>query len=230
MGRVKSYGQFCPIARAAEIVAERWTPLLIRELLDGSHRFNDLRRGVPLMSPSLMTRRLRSLEEAGVVERRDDGYHLTTAGLDLRALVEELERWGQRWLFARLGEDHLDPFPILWNLRRRVRPEQLSATRTVISFELGDGDRGGRTWWMVIEPGCVEVSARDPGRAADVRVTTDVRTLARICLGELPCAAAEDDGRLRMEGPAKTRRLLARWFGGAAAPRSGRANGTSPDE
>lgn len=230
MGRVKGYRQFCPLARAAEIVAERWTPLLIRELLDGSHRFNELRRSVPLMSPSLMTRRLRTLEDAGVVERRDDGYYLTAAGESLRGVVDALDGWGRQWLTDHLDDGPIDAGALLWNLRRRIAPERLADDRAVITFDLGVDDSGPRRWWLVIERGSADLVSRDPGLSPDLRVETDARSLARVWLGELSFDAAEGDGLLRLEGRAKARRLLARCLAPTNSGRAGRSGSPAREE
>jgi DNA-binding HxlR family transcriptional regulator len=122
----KGYGQFCPVAKASEIFGERWTPLIMRELLCGSYRFNDLRRGVPLMSPSLLSQRLKTLERAGIVERRPDPenksyeYHLTQAGQELRPVIELLGVWGQRWARKRVEPGDLDPSLLMWDIHRRL--------------------------------------------------------------------------------------------------------------
>jgi DNA-binding HxlR family transcriptional regulator len=135
-----SYGQFCPVAMAAELVCTRWTPLVLRELLAGSTRFNDLRKGVPRMSPALLSKRLKELEEAGIVERRRDAaggghdYHLTQAGRDLQPVVETLGVWGQRWLETRVSLRNLNPSLLMWDMRRNLDPTPMPARRSTIQF------------------------------------------------------------------------------------------------
>ena len=135
------YRQFCPVAMAAELLCTRWTLVLLRELIAGSTRFNDLRRGVPRMSPTLLSQRLKELEAAGVIERKElksekggFEYHLTESGKDLRPVVEEMGFWGQRWIEARLSLKNLDPSLLMWDMRRNLNPSPLPAGRTVIQF------------------------------------------------------------------------------------------------
>lgn len=138
------YGQFCPVAKASEILTERWTPVILRDLLAGSHRFNEIRKGVPLMSPSLLSTRLKMLEREGVIERRhtkSNGsveYHLTPAGRELEPFVQFLGTWGQRWVRDRLHEDELDPGLLMWGIRGGIDPGVFPAGRTVIQFEFTD--------------------------------------------------------------------------------------------
>jgi DNA-binding HxlR family transcriptional regulator len=139
---MKGYGQFCPVALATELLCERWTLLVVRELVAGSTRFNELRRGVPLMSPSLLTQRLRTLEEAGVVDRieRAGGgveYRLTEAGRDLRALIDTLGAWGARWSRA-MREEDLDPGLLMWDVRRRLDLDTMPRDRLIVLFEFDD--------------------------------------------------------------------------------------------
>lgn len=136
-----SYHQFCPVAKAMELLDERWTMLVIRELLLGSRHFNDIRRGVPKMSPSLLSKRLRDLTRAGIVERRDEGrevvYGLTAAGMELAPVVDKLGAWGMRWI-GKVGEEDLDPKLLMWDLHRHVDPALVPPGRTVVSFRFND--------------------------------------------------------------------------------------------
>src|SRR5687768_10540908 len=150
------YGQFCTVARGAEVFGERWTPLVVRELLCGSTRFNDIRRGVPRMSASLLTQRLRRLEEIGVVKRvsgPDGGaaeYHLTGAGEELRPIVMALGEWGARWIGSRLKRGQLDAGFLMWDIRRFVRLDEFPRDRSVIiQFRFTDAHAGERRWWLV---------------------------------------------------------------------------------
>src|SRR3954453_45254 len=125
-----TYGQFCPVAMAAEVLTERWTPLIVRELLCGSTRFNDLRRGVPLMSPSLLSKRLKTLERVGVVERDGADYRLTPAGGELRPLIEALGVWGQRWSRGDVEAKHYDASLLMWDIHRSIAMDRLPPERT----------------------------------------------------------------------------------------------------
>jgi DNA-binding HxlR family transcriptional regulator len=154
-----SYGQFCPVAMAAEIVCTRWTPVLLRELTCGPARFNDLRRGVPRMSPALLSKRLRELEAAGVVERaaapREPAvqeYRLTEAGEDLRPVIEALGSWGQRWVETSATLRNLDPSLLMWDMRRNLDPEPLPPRRVVIQFQYPELPPAQRRWWLIVAP------------------------------------------------------------------------------
>ena len=130
------YGQFCTVARGAEVLCDRWTPLVVRELLCGSTQFNEIRRGVPRMSPTLLAKRLRTLEDFGVVRRHEHGrrtsYELTAAGEELRPIVMALGHWGSRWIGSRLRPDQLDAGFLMWDVRRFVRLEEFPADRQVV--------------------------------------------------------------------------------------------------
>ena len=216
---MRHYGQFCPVAKASEIVAERWTPLVLRELLCGSFRFNDLHRGVPLMSRTLLTRRLRELEEAGVVERRETGagreYHLTPAGEELRPIIEQLGTWGHRWARKDVADD-LDPSVLMWDLRRRIDHEATPAHRVVVRFDLSGVPRdhaAKRTWWLVLEPGEVDLCLKDPGFPVDVTVAADLATLTAVWMGRIDYADAARRGSVRAEGPRALVRAFPGWLG-----------------
>jgi DNA-binding HxlR family transcriptional regulator len=185
------YKQFCPIAMAAELLCTRWTMVLLRELLAGSTRFNDLRRGVPKMSPTLLSQRLKELETAGVIERRElrsakgvFEYHMTESGKDLRSVVEAMGFWGQKWVEARLSLKNLDPSLLMWDMRRNLNPSPLPARRTVIQFLYLELPASKRSWWLVIEPrGDVDLCWSDPGFDVDLYVSTDLRTMTSIWMG-----------------------------------------------
>lgn len=185
------YKQFCPVAMAAEVLCTRWTMVLMRELVAGTTRFNDLRRGVPKMSPALLSTRLKELELAGVVERRplktEKGvfeYHLTDAGKDLRPVVEALGTWGQKWVESSLSLKNLDASLLMWDMRRNLNPSPLPQTRTVVQFLYSDLPATKSHWWLVIEPGGdVDLCWSDPGFDINLYVTTDLRTMTAIWMG-----------------------------------------------
>jgi DNA-binding HxlR family transcriptional regulator len=185
------YKQFCPVAMAAELLCTRWTMVLLRELIAGSTRFNDLRRGVPKMSPTLLSLRLRELEAAGVIERRElksekgvFEYHMTDSGKDLRPVVEAMGFWGQKWVEARLSLKNLDPSLLMWDMRRNLNPSPLPDRRTVIQFLYHGLPASKRSWWLVVEPhGDIDLCWSNPGFDVDLYVATDLRTMTAIWMG-----------------------------------------------
>jgi len=214
---MKGYGQYCPIAQAAEIVTERWTPLVLRELLVRGTRFNDIRRGVPLMSPSLLAKRLRSLEEAGVLERRvrSNGgteYQLTEAGRELGPLILQLGDWGKRWLRRRVRRDQLDAGVLLWDIRGRVDPGCFPAGRTVVQIEFTDLPAAQRRWWLVNEGNDADLCLTNPGYEVDLYLASTLRTLTEIWMGDVSLQRARDDGMLEIHGRSDLRRRLRSWL------------------
>lgn len=218
------YRQFCPVAKAMELLDERWTLLLVRELLVGSEHFNELRRGLPRMSPTLLSRRLHELVAAGLAERHETGgevsYRLTRAGLELRPVVEAVGVWGTRWI-GELGDIDLDPKLLLWDMHRNVAAEALPAGRTVLRLRFPDVV-GRRVWWLVltrdgVEPGIppdavADVCDADPGYEVSLDVEADLRSLVRVWRGDVTWAREIAAGRLRVTGPADLRRALPGWF------------------
>ncbi|MER8650607.1 helix-turn-helix domain-containing protein [Mesorhizobium sp. M0586] len=185
------YKQFCPLSMAAELLCTRWTMVLLRELVAGSTRFNDLRRGVPKMSPTLLSQRLKDLEAGGIVERTEIAtekgvfeYRLTEAGRDLRSVVEAMGFWGQKWVEARLSLKNLDPSLLMWDMRRNLNPSPLPDGRTVIQFLYHDLPASKRSWWLIVEKqGEVDLCWYDPGFDVDLYVSTDLCTMTSIWMG-----------------------------------------------
>ncbi|HVM12855.1 MAG TPA: helix-turn-helix domain-containing protein [Egibacteraceae bacterium] len=220
-----TYGQFCPVAKAMELLDERWTMLVVRELLCGSRHFNELRRGVPRMSPALLSKRLQTLVRAGVVERREDGnrveYLLTPAGEELRSVVEALGVWGTRWV-PQLGDEHLDPHLLLWDVHRNLDLEAMPDARTVLAFHIRDARQGARDWWVVAADGEVDLCHTDPGHEVTARIEASLEALTRVWLGELDWERAVGAGWVTVHAPATVRRQLPSWLklsGFAAVPR-----------
>jgi DNA-binding HxlR family transcriptional regulator len=218
---MKGYGQFCPVAKAAEIVAERWTPLVLRELLSGSRRFNELHRGVPLMSRTLLAGRLEQLEDAGIVRSaartggRGREYHLTAAGEELRPLIECLGEWGQRWARAQVERGDLDSGLLMWDIHRRVNLEALPAQRIVVRFDFHGvpaTTRCPRTWWLVLERREVDLCLKDPGFLVDVEVSADLRALTRVWMGDVGLAESVRAGLIRVDGPRSLVRAFPTWL------------------
>lgn len=214
---MKGYGSFCPIAKAAEVLAERWTLLILRDLLLGSRHFNDLKRGVPQMSPTLLSKRLQMLEEAGVIERRPGSnrhaweYHPTPAGEELKPLIDMIGHWGQRWVRSRLTRDELDPGMLMWYVHRHSKPAELPPRRVVVYVEFSDVKRMKR-WWMVIEDGAVDLCLEDPGHEIDVSIYSDLLTLTQIYIGDLTIERARAMGKMKVCGPGELLRSMPRWF------------------
>ncbi len=214
-----SYKQFCPLSMAAEVLCTRWTLVLLREFIAGSTRFNDLRRGVPKMSPTLLSQRLKELEESGILERRPvpgergvHDYHLTEAGRDLRDVVESVGFWGQKWVQSNLSLKNLDPSLLMWDMRRNLNPAPLPRKRTVIQFLYPELPASKRLWWLIVEPqGEVDLCWADPGFEVDCYVTTDLRTMTAIWMGVTTVAKERD--RIELSGPRAITSTMQTWLG-----------------
>ena len=213
---MRGYGQFCPIAKGAEVFAERWTPLILRELLYGSHRFGELRHGIPLISQSLLAQRLRSLERDGVIEARRtaDGrgpeYHLTPAGEALRPVVEALGGWGHRWTVERLRDEDFDPAVLMWFLHRLVDVSVLPERRVVVRFEFHEGRH--RLWWLILDRPGVDLCLRDEGFEVDLYVSAGARVLADTMLGRRDLGEAIRAGLIDVDGPRDLVRAFPQWL------------------
>lgn len=214
-----SYGQFCPVAMTAEMLCTRWTMLVIREMVAGSSRFGDLRRGVPRMSPTLLSQRLKDLEAAGIVSRisvpGQEGvfeYHLTEAGLELRGVVEAFGLWGQKWIETRASLENLDPALLMWDVRRNLDPTPLPAKRTVVQFRYPELAAGKRDWWLIVEPLAeVDLCYSDPGFEVDLWITTDLRTMTAIWMGLVRISDVRS--KITFDGNSAIARSMQRWLG-----------------
>ena len=226
------YGQFCTVARGAEVLCERWTALVVRELLCGSTQFNDIRRGVPRMSPTLLAKRLRTLEEAGVVRRTESGratsYELTAAGEELRPIVMALGHWGARWIGSRLTPGQLDVGFLMWDVRRFVRLEAFpSGRRVVLHFLFPDARPRERHWWLVVEEGSADLCRDDPGHDLTLEIESSVRALTEVWTGDATSQEALRRKEIRVTGASRDRDALWRWLGTSAfAPSRRSAVGT----
>ncbi len=213
------YKQFCPVAMAAELLCTRWTMLLLRELVAGSTRFNDLRRGVPKMSPTLLSQRLKELEAAGVVERKalksEKGvfeYRMTESGRALRPVVEAMGIWGHKWIDSRQTLKNLDPSLLMWDMRRNLDPSPLPDRRTVIQFLYRDLPAATRSWWLVVEPqGEVDLCSVDPGFDIDLYVSTDLRTMTAIWMGLT--TVEKESGKVALTGDRGIAGKMQTWLG-----------------
>ncbi|MGD8348269.1 MAG: helix-turn-helix domain-containing protein [Gammaproteobacteria bacterium] len=213
------YKQFCPLAMAAEILCTRWTMLLMRELVAGSMRFNELRRGVPRMSPTLLSQRLKELENAGILERRElksekgvFEYQLTEAGCDLRPVVEAMGFWGQKWVESQLSLKNLDPSLLMWDMRRNLDPAPLPDKRAVIQFLYPELSKSKQRWWLVVEPdGEVDLCWSDPGFEVDLYINTDLRTMTAIWMGLT--TVEKERARIDLIGSRQIASSMQTWLG-----------------
>ncbi len=218
--RTKGYGQFCPIAIAAEVLSERWTLLVLRELLMGSSRFNDLHRGVPLMSTSLLSQRLRELERAGLVRRtplpsgKSSGYCLTEAGEALRPIIEDIGAWSMRHMNNHFASGNLDPNVLMWDIRRHVQTERMPPGKIVIRFEFPDAPVQRQHYWLVKddEEQRVDLCVSDPGFPVGLTVSSKFALLTRVWLGDIDIAAAVRRGLLHLDGRGDLRASFYDWF------------------
>jgi len=216
-----SYKQFCPVAMAAEILCTRWTVVLLRELIAGSTRFNDLRRGVPRMSPALLSQRLKELEAANVISRTasptEPGvfeYQLTEAGRELEPLVQAFGIWGQRWVDSELSLQHLDAPLLMWDMRRNLDPNPMPKRRSVIQFQYPALPPGQRSWWLLVEPNAgVDVCSIDPGFDVDLYVSTDLRTMTAIWMGLDTVRNALRTERMLLTGDRQLAANIETWLG-----------------
>jgi DNA-binding HxlR family transcriptional regulator len=216
-----SYQQFCPVAMAAEILCTRWTVVLLRELLAGSTRFNDLRRGVPRMSPALLSQRLKDLEAAEVVRRVPSEvgagvheYHLTESGRALEPLVMAFGQWGQRWVDHELSLQNLDVQLLMWDMRRNLNTRPLPPRRSVIQFLYPDLPQAQRSWWMVVDPSApVDLCTIDPGFDVDLYVSSDLRAMTEIWMGVSTVEAMTRAARLILTGDPSLAARMQTWLG-----------------
>lgn len=213
---MRAYNQYCPIARAAEILGDRWTILIVREFLNGSGHFNELARGLPGISRTLLQRRLERLVRFGVLERRASGdgsrseYHLTPPGEELQSAVWDLGQWGARWALTEPKPEELDPVLLMWWMHRRINLDLLPRQRVVVQFNFSG--RRGKTLWLVLEPGEPSVCRDDPGFDVDLIVTADIAAFYQVWLGRLTLAEVIDQGLVQIDGPPALIRKFPGWL------------------
>jgi DNA-binding HxlR family transcriptional regulator len=222
---MRGYAQYCPIAKGSEILGDRWTLLIVREMLGGASGFNELQRGLPGISRSVLADRLRSLERAQIIERRTGpkgrtlDYRLTLAGRDLEAVVQAIGEWGVTWAFTDPRPEELQPDLLIVWMARHVEREQLPPDRTVVQFDFRDPTK---RYWMVLEPSEVSVCLQHPGFDVDLAVTVDTATLYRVYLGRAELAGALRARKLAMSGPKALQRGFGRWFAWSGFAPAGR--------
>jgi DNA-binding HxlR family transcriptional regulator len=213
-----SYGQFCPVAKATEIVGEKWTMLILRELLLGTCRFNDFQRSLSRMSPTILAKRLKHLEERGVIVRKQLSgqkgyeYRLTPAGKELEPLIETLAVWGMRWARGQMSDDELDVELLMWDIHRRILTQHLPDGQTVLCFSFSDLDKH-KTWWLVIDGDDVDLCTEDTGKDVDLYVSTELRTMVEIWEGDADLKMAIRDDRVTAIGDKPLIRSMPDWFG-----------------
>ncbi|MCU0904006.1 MAG: helix-turn-helix transcriptional regulator [Tabrizicola sp.] len=217
MSEPSSYGQFCPVSMASEILCSRWTIVLLRELLCGSTRFNDLRRGLPRMSPTLLSKRLKELELAGVVRTVPTAggaheYQLTDSGEELRPIVLGIGFWGQRWVESRLSLRNLDPTLLMWDMRRNLSTDPLPPRRCTIQFQYPELAPTHRNYWLVVESQDVDLCYTDPGFDIDLLVTSSLRTMTSIWMGLARLDAEVRAGRVQIDGDPAIGRAMQQWL------------------
>ncbi|MGD8784146.1 MAG: winged helix-turn-helix transcriptional regulator [Thioalkalispiraceae bacterium] len=219
------YGQFCPIAIASEILAERWTPLILRELMMGKSQFNELKRGLPLISRTLLTQRLRELEEVGLVMRlaktsgRGYLYQLTAAGKGVQPIIMQLGEWGREWIYPEVMKRDLDPGLLMWDIHQRLDTDALPDVKTVLQFDLRNfpqslprTSQSMKRWWMILEKPDVQLCLTDPGLEVDMVISADLYALTRVWMGEVKFQHAVRDGKITLQGPAALKTGFPRWI------------------
>jgi len=216
-----SYNQFCLVAMAAEILCTRWTIVVLRELVAGSTRFNELRRGVPRMSPALLSKRLKDLEAAGIVARSQVAgdpdvheYTLTAAGKDLGHVIEAVGEWGHKWVNTESALGNLDPNLLMWDMRRNIDTKPMPRQRSTIQFIFSDLQEAKRNWWLIVQPGeDVDLCSVDPGFDVDLYLVTDLRTMTEIWMGYTTVARAKATDKLAVTGSRQLEADLQVWLG-----------------
>ena len=212
------YGQFCPVAMGSEILCSRWTMLVVREMLCGTTRFNDLRRGLPRMSPALLSKRLKELEKAGVIVgvRGAGGaveYRLSQAGEDLRPVVMSIGIWGQRWVESSLSLKNLDPSLLMWDMRRSLDPTPLPPRRCTVNFLFPEVIAAKGSWWLVIDAGTVDLCQTNPGFHIDLYVRSSLRSMTAVWMGMSTVRAEMDARQIELIGDKHIAESMQQWLG-----------------
>ncbi len=229
------YGQFCPVAKASEILGDAWSILIVRELLLGGDRFSRLQRGLPRISPTVLTTRLRELEANGVLIKRPVSglrghqYCLTEAGRELASVVDALAVWGMRWARDEMEQDDLDVTLLMFDIQRGINTSVLPDGETVLQFSFPDLEKFGH-WWLVCASGEVDLCYDNPGKDVNCYVTSPSRLLIQAWMGDVPLKTVVASSDFQIVGDAAVRRSFQRWFvrsSVAATPRPGGSVGAS---
>jgi len=212
------YGQFCPVAKASELLGERWTLLILRELVLGTHRFSEFQRALSRISPTLLSKRLGQLEEAGIVIRKPQKglkgyeYFLTPAGKELAPLIEHLAGWGMRWARGQLSDEELDVEFLMWDIQRRLNLDALPDGETVICFIFNELEKY-KSWWLLVSDDGVDLCTENPGKEVDVYLNTSVRTLVEVWRGDVKIRTALREQKVTAIGNPQLVRSLPDWLG-----------------
>jgi len=213
---LKTYGQFCPLAQATQLLCERWTLILVRELIAGSTRFSELQKGVPLMSPTLLSTRLKQLIKSGVIEvngaKGNKTYNLTAAGTELRPVIELLGAWGHRWVRSDLNKGDLDAGLLMWDMRRSVDSSIFPDHRVVVQFEYPDAPKGGKDWWLVSDNGEIDLCLNDHGYEIDILIKCSLKVMTKIWICEQSFNDAAKAGDIKILGDTKLTAKLQEWL------------------
>jgi DNA-binding HxlR family transcriptional regulator len=225
-----SYGQFCPVSQALDIVGERWSLLIIRELLCGDYRFGELLKGLPLISRSLLSQRLKDLEAAGLIERRElaspghaktsakgapssrVAYGVSEAGRELEPIVLGLGQWGKRWVQRKFNEEELDPVLLMWDVRRRLDAAHLPEERTLVEFWFRDLSAKKSRYWLDVEPPEIELCLTHPGREVALRVETTLPVMVDVWMGRKKLREAMLSKAIECHGPSRLKRDFPSWL------------------
>jgi DNA-binding HxlR family transcriptional regulator len=220
---MSKYGQFCPVAQALEILGDRWTLLIVRDMLFGTRHFNDLERGLPRISKAILASRLRQLQQAGIVEKRLNAsgrqtteYLLTPAGQALRDVIGSLMVWGETWAFREPTPEELDPVLLMWRMRNWVVVEQLPENRVVVQYDFHGA--AAATFWLILKREDVTLCITNPGYETDVLVTADLGTFLKLWVGRISYQEALDKYDVQVEGIPSLTRAFPRWFGWSVQP------------
>lgn len=222
---MKSFGQFCPLAQAAQLLCERWTLIVVREMVAGSTRFNELHKGVPQMSPTLLSARLKQLTEYGIVSRSGSKgkyvYQLTRAGQELEPIVQLLGAWGHRWAPTTLAPGDLDAGLLMWDMRRSVNAEVFPEHKITVQFEYPDAPEGARDWWLVSEAGEIDLCFSDPGNEVDIYIKCSLATMTAVWTCQMRFADAVKNGKIKVLGNLTLAGRLQEWLQSSALSRLG---------
>jgi DNA-binding HxlR family transcriptional regulator len=212
------YGQFCPVAKASELLGERWVLLILRELLLGTHRYSDFQRALSRISPSMLTKRLKQLEQAGIIIRKAQhglksfDYYLTPAGKELTPIVEHLATWGMRWARGQLSDDELDVEFLMWDIQRRLQTDKLPDGETIFCFIFDDLTQF-KNWWLVVRNGEVDLCTENPDKDVDLYISTSLRNLVQIWEGDIDIKLAQRKELLKTQGNTQLAKTLPEWLG-----------------
>lgn len=213
---MKAYGQFCPLAQATQLLCQPWTLIVVREFIAGSTRYSELQKGMPTMSPTLLSTRLKQLVTAGVLERigknRNISYQLTQAGRELTPVVQLLGAWGHRWVRTDLSNDDLDAGLLMWDMRRSINVSLLPTSRVVVEFNYPDAIKGAKKWWLITENGEVDLCLNDPGHEVNLLITSPLITMTAIWTCQLTVKEAIKQNKLKVIGESKLIKILPQWL------------------